>query len=349
MTANMGAGPMLVRKLSKEVRVGLDLARAFAAIYVVAHHAVKLPRPFDMLLSFGQEAVIVFFLLSGFVIFANESERVRQPRGYYLRRVRRLYPTFLFAMLVSTILWLLGLIEADFHLSDLLGTVASVQDISFLKPGVIAEPYLGNDPLWSLSYEVLFYLMFPGVMYFWRKSERVTRWCISVVCVGSYVVYLAFPNHFSLVFSYFIIWWAGAMLARLHQGLALRASSAVPEICGLSTFVLVTAVGLIFYVPGSVGVFPILMVRHSGVALLLFLLAFTSMRKLLWQFALRFERPVTFVASISYGLYVLHYPILVQIQVNEALWFVPLVGLTVFLAWFGDRILPRLIPSAPRS
>jgi peptidoglycan/LPS O-acetylase OafA/YrhL len=61
--------------LSPRVRALLDAARACAALYVVAHHVAKgygFPGLTGHLLRFGQEAVIVFFLLSGFVIFANE-------------------------------------------------------------------------------------------------------------------------------------------------------------------------------------------------------------------------------------------------------------------------------------
>lgn len=69
------------RKLSPNVKAGLNVARSAAALYVVAHHAVQIPGPMGAIFSFGQEAVLVFFLLSGFVIFANERDRSARPRG----------------------------------------------------------------------------------------------------------------------------------------------------------------------------------------------------------------------------------------------------------------------------
>jgi peptidoglycan/LPS O-acetylase OafA/YrhL len=65
----------MATKLSQRVSAGLDAARAIAAIYVVIHHwatSNQLTNGPGLIFRFGQEAVIVFFLLSGFVIFAND-------------------------------------------------------------------------------------------------------------------------------------------------------------------------------------------------------------------------------------------------------------------------------------
>jgi peptidoglycan/LPS O-acetylase OafA/YrhL len=78
-------------KLSLRLSAGLDVARAAAACYVVLHHVAK-ARGWSsgpgLALRFGQEAVLIFFLLSGFVIFSNERTRATRPSGYYLRRLR---------------------------------------------------------------------------------------------------------------------------------------------------------------------------------------------------------------------------------------------------------------------
>jgi peptidoglycan/LPS O-acetylase OafA/YrhL len=58
----------------------LDSLRGFAAAYVVVHHAHLAPQSaFGNLLFFGQEAVILFFLLSGFVIHYSTHSPAR-PR-----------------------------------------------------------------------------------------------------------------------------------------------------------------------------------------------------------------------------------------------------------------------------
>ena len=39
-----------------------------------------------------------------------------------------------------------------------------------MTPGVITAPYLRNSPLWSLSYEVFFYIIFPFVLRLWMHG-----------------------------------------------------------------------------------------------------------------------------------------------------------------------------------
>jgi len=337
------------RRLSPGVRAGLDVARASAAIYVVLHHTIQADGLVGLAFSFGQEAVLVFFLLSGFVIFANERDRVAQPAGYYLRRLRRIYPPMVFAMLVSTVLWAIGLVTASPTVLSGVGTLFALQDISALKPGVITDPYLGNSPLWSLSYEIAFYALFPLVMIFWRRSERLTRAAVPAVCVLAYVTYLATPNHVSLMIAYFLLWWVGAMVAHLWLTGRLTLAAAAPELLGLFSLTLVTSAGVGLYTYNGLGVFPVLMVRHSAFALVTFAVLFTPARKWLSRASVRVAKPAAKIASISYGLYVVHYPVLVQTKANQSWWLIAAVAATIALAWVADKFIPSLLPRAPRT
>ena len=56
-------------------------------------------------LRFGQQSVILFFLLSGFVIYIATSRAESVPfRDYFIKRFRRIYPVMLGAFLVSFII-----------------------------------------------------------------------------------------------------------------------------------------------------------------------------------------------------------------------------------------------------
>jgi len=165
----------------------LDVARAGAAAYVVLHHVANarmwqnIPI-YGVLFKFGQEAVIVFFLLSGVVIFANEHTRADHLPSYALRRLRRIYPPLLCALLVSTLVAIdNATLTRSFHWTELAGTLLSLQDLPDLKPGVIVAPYLDNDPLWSLSYEVAFYAAFPFVLRAFRRAPRTTTHTVGAI------------------------------------------------------------------------------------------------------------------------------------------------------------------------
>ncbi len=348
----MVAGVHIVseRRLDARVRAGLDVARAAAAVYVILHHIVQVNGPIGVAFSFGQEAVLVFFLLSGFVIFANERDRSARPRGYYLRRVRRIYPPMVFAMIVSTALWGVGLIPGVPSPSEALATLFALQDVSALKPGVIADPYLGNSPLWSLSYEIAFYAIFPLVMALWRRSELAARTLVPAVAVVAYGSYLVAPNHLSLVVAYFLIWWAGAMAAHLYITHRMSLRYARPEIIGLLALITVTGLGVAMYDYEGLGLFPFLMLRHSAFVVVLFLLLFSPIRSWLAALSFRVATPAASVAGISYGLYVLHYPLLVQTGANTSIGgFVLAATATVLLAWIADKGLARVLPRAPRD
>ena len=75
----------------------LEALRGFSLLYVVLHHS--LPHKIIVaginignLFRFGQEAVILFFLLSGFVInYAFQTGKNKTFRTYFLKRFSRIY------------------------------------------------------------------------------------------------------------------------------------------------------------------------------------------------------------------------------------------------------------------
>src|SRR5258708_6822652 len=110
------------RKLGLDV---LDALRGLAALYVVLHHANQLlwtgdgPLVLDraqgigflaervavQAFRFGPQAVLLFFLISGFCIHLRQARRLTDGshtrlatlfdvRDYSWRRIRRLYPVF---------------------------------------------------------------------------------------------------------------------------------------------------------------------------------------------------------------------------------------------------------------
>src|SRR5919205_40528 len=111
----------------------LDGLRGLAALYVVAGHARwllwegysegflahpgqytglgKLLVYASALLRYGHEAVLFFFVLSGFVIHLRYSRQLRAGNGesrfdwrsYVWRRAKRLYPPLLFALILTAV------------------------------------------------------------------------------------------------------------------------------------------------------------------------------------------------------------------------------------------------------
>src|ERR1022692_2357744 len=97
----------------------LDALRGLAALVVVVHHVMlSLPDGIRGQLGFievasgmgGRFAVMLFFVLSGFVLALPYFAGTSLPYGRYIvRRFCRLYLPFAFAVLIAALLcWLLG-------------------------------------------------------------------------------------------------------------------------------------------------------------------------------------------------------------------------------------------------
>lgn len=88
---------------------GLEVVRGLAAMVVVLNHLTVVPdlKAFFgsgvMLLNWGVEAVVVFFLLSGVVIRLSYDQRPQTVRSFILSRLSRLLPLYLFAVLAAAV------------------------------------------------------------------------------------------------------------------------------------------------------------------------------------------------------------------------------------------------------
>src|SRR5690349_6415685 len=142
----------------------LEALRGFAAIYVVVYHVLMHVQlkvaGFDLLFffRFGQEAVILFFLLSGFVIkYSFERSKDKSFKSYFLKRFTRIFIPLLFVLVLS---YALQSVAAGRLINPAAGTLMAnlcmLQDVN-VKPNVFFSTYMGNAPLWSLAFEWWFY------------------------------------------------------------------------------------------------------------------------------------------------------------------------------------------------
>ena len=117
----------------------LEALRGAAALYVVFHHTIPHESrlfnvPVGHLMRFGQEAVILFFLLSGFVInYSFKLSRNKHFGNYFAKRFCRIYIPLIAVMLISyfTQSYEAGeFLEPD--IPALLGNLFMLQDLSLI-------------------------------------------------------------------------------------------------------------------------------------------------------------------------------------------------------------------------
>lgn len=317
----------------------LDSIRGSAAFYIFLTHFVlilDLPKPIKIFFDFGQEAVVVFFLLSGFVISLSVYQKPQLTfQSYFSRRCHRIYFPLFFCFAISILIsYFNGALTKRFSWMELAGNLLMLQDFSEVKPGVWFKPFLDNLPLWSLGYEWWFYILFYPVYRFLPKLPHKIYFILTV-CIISYLTYLIIPNHASLVLAYFIIWWSGVEAAAVftqHGRFTYKNMRHI--IFSLLLMSAVTAIPVFGAEHIRFGYYPFLMFRHFGDACIFILLGIFWYQKGLVNFDKIFG-VFAKIAPVSYSLYILQYPILTKWDISKyipEIWLVCAIKATLIFA-----------------
>ncbi len=175
--------------------VALDILRSLAAITVLIGHAVQLklytgPWPFDD--TFQHGAVVVFFVLSGFLIHRSAT-RTASLRSYAVARIARILPVAAFAVcFAAAVYWLLsglGIAPTDPRVSPRISVGALIVPLLFLSERWTALRPALDPPYWSLCYEVWFYVIF-GAWFYLRGPIRWVVLCATATIAGVTVLLL---------------------------------------------------------------------------------------------------------------------------------------------------------------
>lgn len=149
--------------------------------------------------SFGHLAVLIFFVLSGFVIGYTTPEQftLKNAKQYIFRRLIRLYPIYFIAIILS-----FAVSEKPFNLTQFLS------HLFFLQHWIV--PIIDtNGPLWSLHYEFFFYLLFLAI-WAWRIYVPGAI----CVCIVFALLSAVINFHPFKILGYFAIWLLGFWLAK---------------------------------------------------------------------------------------------------------------------------------------
>jgi peptidoglycan/LPS O-acetylase OafA/YrhL len=196
-------------KLSKSLSSYLDFMRFGAAFAVLLGHMDQdgIGSPWFLLGRFSHEAVIVFFVLSGFIIYSSTVGNKRTVTDYAIARASRIYsvalPAVAFSMLVSGLVtWLMPEVARQLSNFRPISWTDVVSCLFFLNESWMRLGDLSlNNPYWSVCYEVWYYVIF-GCWFFARSTrQRVVLVALACLVAGPAILVL-FP-----------IWLMGAWLA----------------------------------------------------------------------------------------------------------------------------------------
>lgn len=188
-------------------RNNFDLLRFLFAATVCLVHSYQLSgyRELSWIVEVLSSAVAVkaFFVVSGFLIFMS-LERSSSLASYASKRIRRVYPAYFVAVMLCAIALVVVSSKgiADYYSFAWLKYVwANLAFLNFLQPtlpGVFDNNALTavNGALWTLKIEVMFYLAVPFFAYLFRKFTHfpvlLITYCLSVAYASSL---LSFAEH----------------------------------------------------------------------------------------------------------------------------------------------------------
>lgn len=327
--------------LSSEPRLrqnNFDLLRFLFAFVVFLVHACVLSEAesLTVLSKFLSPEVAVksFFVISGFLVFKSY-ENSRDTQSYFLKRARRIYPAYSFIILACAVS---GSIISSSALSDyfsfqLLKYIsANLLFLNFLQPnlpGLFKSNSLQavNGALWTLKIEVMFYFFVPLVVMAFRKFGRLSVLIILYIC--------------SVIYSMGMEWLADKTGSGLYHELQRQLPGQIA-----------------FFITGAAGYYYLQhLSRYASWLLPLAVAAFALQSWLPWAAVQPFALGILIVCfacvipclgsfdkygDFSYGIYIVHFPIL-QILISYGLfrdspWVMLLVStvlvmMVAFLLW----------------
>lgn len=229
--------------MDKTFSLYLDLVRFLAALAVVLSHYVQHGFLGGLVRAVpGREAVIVFFVLSGFVVAFTTIEKALTLRQYAAARSSRIYSVAIPVVLAAFAagLWAQqhgASVDSGYQLAK----PWLYLPLHFMFMGelwTLTETPPMLNPYWSLGYEVWYYVLF-GVAFFLRGRRRLL--------VGALVLLVMGPKLWLLL----PVWLAGVGLYKYLNGRGARpALTRTQARAGWAATILVMAVGKYF----SIGV-----------------------------------------------------------------------------------------------
>jgi peptidoglycan/LPS O-acetylase OafA/YrhL len=327
-------------RISNKASVHLDFCRGVAAVAVMISHLRALffldyPQVQHKNLAvsalyavtgLGHQSVVIFFVLSGLLIGRSVLFPVREGSWswtiYLINRCTRLYVVLVPAMLLCAFWDWRGMALSGAHrfyweaipsfgswtvidrttLSGFGGNLLFLQSIFY-------DPFGSNGPLWSLSYEFWYYMLFPLILLFF--SNKIAKTWRIIYFSLALAIFVMIGTHITL---YFAMWLAGAALTfpLLSRWRAPREGFGWLGLLCLAVFF------------GSLVISRFDLLRNFG-DLHLFLVAFAFTPSLLIIVSMKgesgsksYSRLAGLLAGFSYTLYLTHMPLLYFLRTSLA-------------------------------
>ncbi len=312
----------------------LDHARAIAALAVCAGHVRAivlvdfdqsvcknvLAKSFYLLTGLGHQAVVVFFVISGFLVGGSVLKKGLHLNflEYILARLTRLWvvlvPALCFTFLIDICLeqlypealsgryypsWNSGPSQNhSLAFSTFIGNIVFVQ--TFLVP-----VWGSNSPLWSLFNEFWYYVSFPLIVMAFQSFGSKKWWRLAILTFTLFGLLLTLPK---TIWHGFAIWLFGTAAWWIRdQGWNMTSSKRRFAFASATTFFFASLIFSRSPVSSRLLVDCDLLI---GISFAIVVLVHSTNSQLVPDLLLR---PLVAISGFSYTLYLFHFPIVMAI------------------------------------
>lgn len=180
-----------------------DIVRILAAFMVYLYHSNQrdVVQQILPLSNYGHSAVVVFFVLSGFVIAFVADKKERTPVAYFAARISRVFsvalPAVFLTVLLDSITRLYTNLDYPF---DQHGLRLAISSMMLNEVWFLSVTHFSNVPYWSITYEFWYYIIFGLGIFIGGRKGLLIALAVGIM-IGPKLL-LLFPVWYSGVWLY---------------------------------------------------------------------------------------------------------------------------------------------------
>ncbi len=299
--------------MTRSTSLYLDMLRVIAAFGVLLVHANQqwfsnnlYARP-----ELGHKLVMIFFVLSGYLIAFTVEKKNKGPQQYLIDRLSRLYSVVIPALILTFVVDTIGeKVNPVFYVDKVNEGnqwMRYLLNVTFLQQiwGLCTKPST-NTPFWSIGYEFWYYIIFWVICYF-KGLKRYIGLILICLVIGIKII-LLLP-----------VWLFGVWAYRFSSKFVISKKQAA-ILFGFSGIIIITltyfwefSVFADKFVFGKPPLFFSSRFVFDWVYGLLVAMNIVSVNFLMIdvRVPLIFEKIVKYLSSITFSLYLYHGPLLI--------------------------------------
>jgi peptidoglycan/LPS O-acetylase OafA/YrhL len=308
----------------------LDALRGIAALFVLLQHTLEhygsVATFSSKYVNAGELGVVTFFLVSGYIIPVS-IERYGSIAKFWIGRAFRLLPLYWFTFAIIVVIDLFR--NGENSIARLGSPVRYILGNMTMTQGMFHVPY-GIDAYWTLSYEVIFYVLCSllFLLHLLQRSHILAVISASLLLTGNVVFAVTLHRAMSaeklgVLATAFI----GAMVYRQYVAGTVRRRSAIAALIIMAVAIAVANwLRLDLYLSAGPHV------KNGALSGdLSFLLGYLLFALLFFLRGRQFPQPLLWLGKISYSVYLLHGIVLHLLLGIRTVWLQAILTLVITL------------------